>query len=611
MKYLRTLTVTCLAWVSGIQAGELSGLWTGKGRFGPDAGGPLVIEKQGGGYIADMMGRRIAVRTDAGELRFELPDRQGSFRGKLEGKELVGYWLRPSTPVNWGGAEWPVALSPVRLAPDGANRWRGSVTPIRDDFTFHLLSGEAGPDGSMRAVLRNPEFDFGTQQGVDRLLREGDRVRLMGKRRGQEREIGAGNYDAENQVFTLNFASRGGSYDFRRASDDSEYYPRGRNPGRYSYVPPLPFDDGWPTSTLDAENIDRPAIQRFVQKLLDMPMDSADAPQIHGVLMARHGKLVLEEYFHGEFRDKPHMTRSASKSVTAVLAGAVMQAGGPLKLTDAVYQVMHGGRFPAGLDPQKRTMTLEHLLTMSSGLFCDDGNDDAPGNEETIWEQDGEPDFYKYTLKVPQATAPGEKAVYCSCSPNLALGMIGRATGEFPIYSFDRLVARPMKFGNYSWMLDKAGNPYGGGGTMFLPRDFMKFGQLMLNGGTWEGRRILGREFVAQASARHYHLANIYYGYNWWNEDFPYKDRVVQAYSALGAGGQAVVVVPELDLVIAIFGGNYISRVQLEFSHNWVPRYFLPAVREVGDDRDAPVMEREFKSPYGRSADGSRVSPTQ
>ena len=97
MKYLRTLTVTFLAWVSGIQAGELSGLWTGKGRFGPDAGGPLVIEKQGGGYIADMMGRRIAVRTDAGELQFELPDHQGAFRGKLEGKELVGCWLRPST----------------------------------------------------------------------------------------------------------------------------------------------------------------------------------------------------------------------------------------------------------------------------------------------------------------------------------------------------------------------------------------------------------------------------------------------------------------------------------------------------------------------------------
>ena len=608
MKYLQALTITVLAGIAALRADDLAGLWTAKSRFGPDASGPLVIQQRGASYTADLMGRSLPVRPDAGELRFDLPDRQGSFRGKFEGKELVGYWLRPSTPVNWGGAEWPVALSPVRLAPDGPNHWRGIVAPPQDDFTFHLLLGEPQPDGSMRAVLRNPEFDFGTQQGVDRLVRDGNHLRLMGKRRGKEQEVGAGNYDAENQVFTLNVPSRGGSYDFRRASDDSEYYPRGRYPGRYAYTPPLRFEDGWATSTLDAENIDRTAMERFIQKLLDMPMDAPDAPQIHGVLMARHGKLVLEEYFHGENRDKPHMTRSASKSVTAVLAGAVIQAGGPLKLSDPVYKVMNGGEFPAGLDPQKRAMTLEHLLSMSSGLFCDDGNDEAPGNEETTWQQDGEPDFYKYTLKVPQATPPGEKAVYCSCSPNLALGMIGSATRELPLYNFDRLIGRPMQFGNYAWMLDKAGNPYGGGGSMFLPRDFMKFGQLMLNGGTWEGRRILSREFVAQASARHYHLANIYYGYNWWNEDFPYKNRVIQAYSALGAGGQVVMVVPELDLVIAIFGGNYISRVQLDFGHNWVPRYILPAVREAGDDKSAPVVEPEFKSPYGRSPDGRRVS---
>ena len=610
MTYLRAVALSIVFCIGAASADELGGLWKAKGRFGPDARGPLVIQKVGASYVADMLGRRVPIRLEAGELRFELPDRQGNFRGKFEGKELVGYWLRPSTPVNWGGADWPVALSPVRLEPDGTHRWRGDVAPPQDDFTFHLFLGEAQPDGSRRAVLRNPEFDFGTQQGVDRLLRDGNHVKLMGKRRGKEQEIGAGNYDTENQVFTLNFPSRGGSFDFRRAGDDSEYYPRGRNPGRYSYVPPPRFDDGWATSTLEAENIDRAAMERFIQRLLDMPMDSPDAPQIHGVLVARNGKLLLEEYFHGEHRDKPHMTRSASKSVTAVLAGAVMQAGGPLKLTDPVYQVMNGGQFPAGLEPQKRTMTLEHLLTMSSGLFCDDGNDEAPGNEETIWDQDGEPDFYRYTLAVPQATPPGERSVYCSCSPNLALGVIGSATREFPIYSFDRLIARPMTFGNYAWALDKAGNPYGGGGSMFLPRDFMKFGQLMLNGGTWEGRRILSREFVEQASARHYHLANIYYGYNWWNEDFPYKNRVVQAYSALGAGGQAVVVVPDLELVIAIYGGNYISRVQLDFSHNWVPRHILPAVREAGDDRSAPVVDREFKSPYGRSPDGSRVTRT-
>jgi len=152
-------------------------------------------------------------------------------------------------------------------------------------------------------------------------------------------------------------------------------------------------------------------------------------------------------------------------------------------------------------------MTLEHLLTMSSGLVCDDGNEDK------MWDQTEEPDFYRLTLAVPQATPPGENAVYCSVSTNLALGMVGCATRELPIYSFDRLIAGPMA---------PAGNPCGGGGVQFPPRDFMKFGQLMLNGGTWEGRRILSREFVAAASTPQYHLAHIYYGYNWWMEDFLY-----------------------------------------------------------------------------------------
>jgi CubicO group peptidase (beta-lactamase class C family) len=225
-----------------------------------------------------------------------------------------------------------------------------------------------------------------------------------------------------------------------------------------------------------------------------------------------------------------------------------------------------------------------------------------------MWDQTAEPDFYRYTLKVPQATPPGENAVYCSASPNLALGMVGRVTKEFPIYSFDRLIADPMKIGHYAWPLDPAGNPYGGGGAMFLPRDFMKFGQLMLNGGTWEGRRILSRDFVEQATAPLYHLAHIYYGYNWWSEDFPYKNRSVHSFSALGAGGQIVTVVPDLSLVVAFYAGNYSGRVQKDLGHNYVPRYLLPAVREAGDDRSAPVVEREFTSPYGRSMDGSRVS---
>jgi CubicO group peptidase (beta-lactamase class C family) len=589
-------------------ANDLAGLWKAKKRFGPDARGTLVLQRSGGAWSADFAGRILPVARANGELTVTFPN-DGTFRGKLDGNGAVrGHWFRPGTPVNGGGRTTPVSASRVVLKPDGLNRWRGNVDPGEDAFTFYLLL-QPQADGAFHALLRNPEFDLGTQQGVERLTRDGNAVKLIGKRRGKEQEVASGTVDVENDVITLVFPSRGGSYDFVRDGDDSAFYPRGKHPGKYAYRPPLALDDGWPVSTLDAANIDRAAMERLVQGILDMPMDSPDAPQSHGLLIARHGKLVLEEYFHEQHRDKLHNTRSASKSLTALVVGAALHAGVPLKLSSPVYQVMNGGAFPADLEPQKRAMTLEHLLTMSAGYFCDDTNDDAPGNEETMWEQTAEPDFYRYTMKVPLATPPGENSVYCSASPNLALGMVGRAAHENPMSLFDRLIGEPMKIRRYDWGLDHAGNPYGGGGMNLLLRDFAKLGQLMLDGGTWQGRRIVSRELAARGASPLYHLRNIYYGYLWWIEDNPYKNRTMRTFSARGAGGQTVTVVPELDLVVATFAGSFSSRKGMfAASTEPIPRIILPAVREPGDARNAPVVERVYVSPYGPSKDGSRVS---
>ena len=77
----------------------------------------------------------------------------------------------------------------------------------------------------------------------------------------------------------------------------------------------------------ERELIDRHGIEAFVQRVIDTPMDSAEVPQVDGIVIARHGKLVLEAYFHGYHRDLPHDTRSAAKSLTATLIGAAMKAG--------------------------------------------------------------------------------------------------------------------------------------------------------------------------------------------------------------------------------------------------------------------------------------------
>jgi hypothetical protein len=431
---------------AAVPAADLTGLWQARRRFGPDATGRLLITRADGGYRADIAGRIVPIRIEGGSLVFELPADRGAFRGRIEGDMIRGRWLRPGMPANSGRYE-----SPVTLRAEAPGRWTGEVATLPDNFTFYLLL-RSGADGSLEAVLRNPERDVGTQWGVRRLVREGEILRLMGRRSdGPEREVARGRYDAESGGFTLVFPSRGGSFDFVRDGEQSDFYPRGRIPGRYAYAAPPAFDDGWRVGALGQAGIDRPAIERLVQSIVETPMDSQDAPQIHALLIARHGRLVVEEYFHGFSRDGLHDTRSAAKSLTAITIGAAMRAGAPLRLSSPVYQLMNGGAFPANLEPQRRTMTLEHLLTMSGGFFCDDTNDQAPGNEEVMTEQTEQPDWYRYTLAVPMATPPGQNSVYCSASPNLALGMLGAATGQTssPIVQvpFTRLVSwNPRRF---------------------------------------------------------------------------------------------------------------------------------------------------------------------
>lgn len=582
--------------LANVQAQDLTGLWKAQQWFGPYARGPLLIERTPQGWTADFAGRVLPVEVRDSQLQFALPDDAGNFAGRIERNRITGQWT--TSPSRVSGFRY---ASPVTLTADGADRWRGVVAPRDDTYTLFLLVQQR-PDGTLGAYLRNPERNDGVFNEVTQLVRDGKAVRLMGHRIGQKTEqvLFEGSYDSENELLSIAYPDRGGSYDFRRDGDNSDFYPRGKNPQRYVYRAPPARNDGWTTGTLDQAQIDRAAMEKFVQMLIDMPMESVHTPQVHGVLVARHGKLVLEEYFHGEHRDRLHDTRSAAKSLTATLIGAAMHAKAPLQLSTPVYAAMNGGQLPADLDPQKRTMTLEHLLMMRSGYFCDDSNPDAPGNEDTMQDQSEEPDYYRYTLRLPLDREPGAKGVYCSIDPNLALGVLNRTTGESLLTLHDRLIGEPLQFSTYGWPINRAGQPYGGGGVWILPRDFMKLGQLMLDGGVWHGKRILDPDFAKRAGSPLHDLRGIQYGYLWWNIEYPYKDRKLRAYFAGGNGGQLVMVVPELDLVIATYGANYADRVSLVLQQEYVPQYILPAVRETGDDPSKPVQKRDFKTPYGR-----------
>jgi CubicO group peptidase (beta-lactamase class C family) len=249
-----------------------------------------------------------------------------------------------------------------------------------------------------------------------------------------------------------------------------------------------------------------------------------------------------------------------------------MQAGLPIRLDTPVYKAMLG-TLPADLDPRKRAMTLEHLLGMTAGFACD-GN-----SESTMQQQTEEPDWYRYTLNLPMATAPGERIVYCSEEPHLAGGVLERIAGEPLPELFDRLVARPLKMGNYHLILAPTGAAYGGGGHYFRPRDFLKLAQLMVNDGWWNGRQIFSRDWARRSGAKLRDLSLTQgYGYLWNSHEYPFRGRTVHAFFAAGNGGQIFMGIPELDLVIGFTGGSYNDRALRIPQEVYIPEHILPAV---------------------------------
>jgi CubicO group peptidase (beta-lactamase class C family) len=550
-------------------APDLTGLWAAKARFGPDIRGPLILLRAGDGWRADLAGFSVAARADGRGVSFELPDGKGSFRGKVDGRKIVGHWVGQPT-YNSGLAY----ATPVVLEPNGPNRWRAELIPFEDAFAFYLPVTRRG-DGTYAAYLRNPERNQGRFIPVTRVELKGDVVALLGRGGGEAEEtLAEGRYDDGVMRVPL----RGASFDFTKADGDqsSPFYPRGKRGERYRYSAPLQLDDGWPVATVEAVGISREGVEEFVQMLMDMSMDSLSTSQIHSLLIARRGKLVLEEYFHGYHRGRPHDTRSAAKSWMAVLLGAAVQAGVPIRLDTPVYRTMLDS-LPPDLDPRKRAMTLEHLISMTAGYDCD--GESAPGDEDVMMSQTAERDWYRYTLNVPMVTAPGDTIVYCSIEPNLAGGMLRRIAGEPLPELFHRLVARPLKMSNYHLLLSPTGEAYGGGGHHFRPRDFLKLAQLMVNNGRWDGRQILSREWARRSGSALRNLTpDQQYGWLWNSYEYPYKGRKVRAFFAGGNGGQIFMGIPELDLVIGFTGGNYADPALFIPQRVLVPRYILPAV---------------------------------
>ncbi|HEY1962809.1 MAG TPA: serine hydrolase domain-containing protein, partial [Rhizomicrobium sp.] len=372
----------------------------------------------------------------------------------------------------------------------------------------------------------------------------------------------------------------------------------GRPPGSppYVYRQPEETSDGWRTERAGALNMDEAALAKTVQDIIDIdPAAKRHSFQIHSIAIAYKGKLVLDEYFHGFTRDQAHDMRSASKTLASVMLGTAMFRGVKISPDTKAYTLLAPlGPF-ANPDPRKGNITIADFITHTPGLDCDDNNDADPNNEDHMESQRWQPDWRKFTLDLRATYTPGTHYAYCSGNINVVGGAISIATKTWLPEWFDETVARPLQFGPWYWNVMPNGEGYAGGGAFIRTRDFLKLGQTWLDGGMWNGRRIVSAAWVKDSVAPHRRVSpettgrhgddfiqvylDGYDGYAWHLSDIQSGGRIYKAYFANGAGGQLLVAIPELDLACMFTAGNYGQGIWIYLRDSIVGKEIIPAIR--------------------------------
>jgi CubicO group peptidase (beta-lactamase class C family) len=298
---------------------------------------------------------------------------------------------------------------------------------------------------------------------------------------------------------------------------------------------------------------------------------------LHGVVVVRDGRLVLERYFEAEDnargRDlgkvafKPetmHDMRSVSKSVVGLLYGIALAQGkvpAPEARLYAAFPEYADLAAAAGRD----RLTIHHVLTMTMGTDWDESSIpySNPANSEIA--MDMAPDRFRYILERRVVMEPGKRWTYCGGATALLARIVAKGTGK-PLHAFAReALFDPLGLGPTEWMAGTDGEPIAASGLRMSPRDMARIGMMMSSGGLVGDRRVVPASWLERCTAPIVAVDEVRrYGYHWYMGYIAFGTPLGWAarhlepwWGAFGEGGQRLFVLPELKLVVAVTAGNY------------------------------------------------------
>lgn len=367
--------------------------------------------------------------------------------------------------------------------------------------------------------------------------------------------------------------------------------------GQFTYHEPEYVNDGFIVGTLNEAGIDQKLIGQAVNSI-----SQGDFREVHSLLIFRNNKLVLEEYFQGHDyqwgapyflgrwvtwdRDTLHQLQSVSKSITSTCIGIAVHEGFIESVDQSIFDYLPEHQHLAVNG--KENITIEHLLTMTSGLQWDEWHAHYGSEENDIinmWFSGEDP--ISYYLSKPLLTEPGTSFTYSGGGMNV-LGEIIRNATNMGIDEFSgKYLFEPLGVDTFNWWSTYENGTIDAAGCITTtPRAMLKVGVLFMNKGVWNDKRIISEDWLLKSSIPYQNNRNIKvpgedlgktgYGYTWWTKEFSDHGRKISVFWANGWGGQKIVVIPDLNTVIVMTGGTFTSKVK-EFK--LLKKYIIPAIK--------------------------------